>query len=135
MGLLGFLTLEADALYSPKGARTRDAGGEGEIRLAYVSVPVVVKKKFLPVGLHPFVLGGVSFSLLLSAERDGTDIRHLVRARDTAGIVGAGFEFSFLGKGALVEARYEHGLDNVFQSRSAGESRNRVTQVLFGLLF
>ena len=126
-------TVEADALFSTKGCGAAEGSTEGEIRLRYLSIPVVLKKNFFPAGIHPFVLGGVEYSSLLSASDDGVNIKSLVHNRETSVVIGAGIELSLLGKGLSIEGRYDYGLDDVYKGTSRASVKNRVTQIFIGL--
>jgi hypothetical protein len=128
---LSLLSLQVDVLYSPRGASLPN---DGEMKLNYISVPMVLKKKFFPVGLHPYLLGGPEFNFLLSAKENGNDIKDQVTSEDLHLVVGGGLEFSFLGKSAYVEGRYSYGLNNINED-GEGELKNRVSQLYFGILF
>jgi len=134
-GLLGLFALQAEALYSPKGAQGTVFGNTEEYQLTYIACPVFIKKKFLPVLIHPYILAGTEFGFLVSAKHVDEDIKSHIRSQDTAFVLGGGIEFSFIGNSAYVEGRYTYGLDNVFKDIEEGDSKNRVTQVFFGILF
>ena len=129
---IGLLSFQVDALYSPKGYISSD---NTVTSLNYISVPMVLKKKFFPVGLHPYILGGAEFNFLLSAKTAGTDIKDQLTSEDLAFVIGGGLEFSFLRKSAYLEGRYSYGLNNINKNAEQGESKNRVTQIFFGFLF
>ena len=126
------LSFQVDLLYSPRGASLPN---DGTFKLNYISVPMVLKKKFFPVGVHPYLLGGPEFNFLLSAEENGIDIKERLTSEDLNFVVGGGLEFSFLGKSAYVEGRYSYGLNNIYKEENTGDSKNRVSQVYFGILF
>ena len=129
--LLTLFSFELDVLYSPRGASFQGT----ETKLNYISVPMVLKKKFIPVGIHPYILGGPEFNFLISAKADDEDVKDSFTSEDLVFVVGAGLEFSFLGKSAYVETRYSYGLNNINRDAEAGEAKNRVSQVYFGVLF
>lgn len=133
--LLGLFAVQAEALYSPKGAQGMVSGNTEEYQLTYISCPVFLKKKFLPILVHPYLLAGTEFGFLVSAKHVDEDIKSRINSQDTAVILGGGVEFSFIGNSAYVEGRYSYGLDNVFKDTEDGDSKNRVTQVFFGILF
>jgi hypothetical protein len=129
--LLGLLAFQVDVLYSPRGASIQNVG---EKKLNYISIPIVLKQKFFPVGIHPYIMGGPEFNYLLSAKTDGTDIKDNTKSQDLAIVIGAGLEFSLLGNSAYIEGRYSHGLNDIGK-QTQSDSKNRVSQIFFGFLF
>ena len=130
--LVGLWSLEADALYSPKGVIFQNGN---EIKLQYLSIPIVLKKKFFPVGIHPYILGGTELNFLIKGERNYTDKNApSFQSQNMAIVAGGGIELSFLGKGAYLEGRYSYGTDNVYTDTQLS-AKNRVLQVFIGLLF
>ncbi len=130
--VLNLLSLETDILYSPRGAV---AGDGTEIKLKYLSIPVVLKRKLFPIGIHPYLLIGPEVNFLLSASSGGVDIKNLLNREDFAVVTGAGIEFSFLGKGAYIEGRYSYGLNSIYSDAVSQNSKNRVYQIFGGFLF
>ena len=129
--LLPLFSFELDVLYSPRGASSDGI----ETKMNYISVPMVLKKKFIPVGIHPYILGGPEFNFLISAKAGEEDVKDLFTSEDLVFVIGAGLEFSFMANSAYVEARYSYGLNNVFRDPGQGDAKNRVSQVFFGVLF
>jgi len=131
-GLLGLWSLEADVLYSPKGVCFQNGN---EIKLQYISIPVVLKKKFFPLGIHPYVLGGIELNFLIKGERNYPDNNApAFQSQNIAIVAGGGLEFSLLGKSAYIESRYSYGTDNVYNNTQLS-AKNRVLQVFLGFLF
>lgn len=124
------IAVQADLLYSPKGYVVDG----NDIRLNYLSLPVVAKIKFFPVIIHPYILGGIEYNHLLSAKADGNDIKDDLASSDFSGVAGAGLEFSLFGKAVYAEVRYIHGLSNISKIEGT-ELNNRTYQMLFGMLF
>lgn len=129
--LLGLLAFQVDVLYSPRGASIQNGV---ETKLNYISIPIVLKQKFFPVGIHPYILGGPEFNYLISAKRDGTDIKDNTKSQDLAIVIGGGLEFSLLGNSAYIEGRYSYGLNDIGK-QTQSDSKNRVSQIFFGFLF
>ncbi|MCJ7812603.1 PorT family protein [bacterium] len=129
--ILNLLSLQTDVLYSPRGSLV---GNNVEIKLKYLSIPVILKRKFFPVGIHPYLLIGPEINFLLSASRDGADIKNMVNQEDFALVTGGGVEFSFLGKGAYIEGRYSYGLNSIYSDAVSQNSKNRVYQIFGGFL-
>jgi len=130
--ILGLLNFQVDVLYSSRGAA---AVNGPETKLSYISVPIVLKQKFFPVGIHPYILGGPEFNYLISAKVGDTDIKNQFKTQDMTVVVGAGIEFSLLGNSAYVEGRYSYGLSDVNKDATISSTKNRVSQVFVGILF
>lgn len=124
------LALQADAMYSPRGA---SFDGK-DTRITYFSLPVVAKIKFFPLLVHPYLLAGPEFNFVMSAKADGNDIKDELKSQCMSAVVGAGVEFSLFGKSAYGEARYSHGLSNI-SDLDGVELYDRTYQILFGFLF
>jgi hypothetical protein len=125
------ISLQVDLMYSPRGAILADGG---EVKVTYISMPVVVKKKFFPVGIHPYILGGLEFAYLLSAKHDGNNIKDHIRKDDLGIVGGVGLEFSLLRKSVYIEGRYYYGLGNINSDDQFFETTNRTYQFLLGIL-
>lgn len=136
INLLNLLAIQADFLYSPKGVT---AMGE-DTHLNYFSVPVVLKKKFFPLGIHPYTLIGLEYGFLISAKAADIDIKDELNSSDMSIIVGGGVEFSLFGNGVYVEGRYNYGLKEITDNPDLlgdfyKNSKNKVLQVYLGILF
>ena len=130
--LPGLWSLEADALYSPKGVIFQNGNA---IKLEYISIPIVLKKKFFPVGIHPYILGGIELNFLIKGEKNYVDNNALsFQSQNMAIVAGGGMEFSLLGSSAYMEGRYSYGADNVYTDTERS-AKNRVLQVFVGFLF
>ena len=129
---LNILSLQTDILYSPRGSLVNNVN---KISLKYLSIPVVLKRKFFPVGIHPYLLIGPEINFILSANMDGTNIKDTLNKEDFTVVTGAGIEFSLLGKGTYVEGRYSFGLNSIYSDHTVSNSKNRVLQIFFGFLF
>jgi len=125
------LAFQADILYSPKGIILKDGT---EIKLNYLSVPLVAKLRFFPLIIHPYILGGVEYSSLLSAKADGHDMKNEFSKKDFSVVTGVGLEFSVFGKALYSEIRYVHGLKNI-NNIPKDNLKNNTYQLLLGVLF
>lgn len=125
------LSLQMDIMYTPRGAILADGG---EIKVTYISMPLVVKKKFFPVGIHPYISGGLEFAYLISAKQDGNNIKDQIRKDDLGLVGGVGLEFSLLAKSVYLEGRYYYGLGNINSDDQFFETTNRTYQFLLGIL-
>jgi len=125
-------SFEGDILYSKRGA---DFGLAGKEEITYISIPLLLKKKFLPMLVHPYIMGGPEFNYLISADKNGQDIKDDLNSQDMCLTFGCGVEFSFLGKSAFGEVRYSYGLNNLSKDSSLPSVRNRVGHIMVGILF
>ena len=133
--LMGLFSLQTEILYTPRGAQWNEDDVLEKLELNYITVPFILKRKFFPFGIHPYILGGTEFGFLLSAKQAKSNIKSQIQSQDMGLILGAGFEFSFLGKSAYAEGRYGYGLDNIFVNPEDGDAKHRISQVFFGILF
>ena len=132
--ILGILSFEVAALYSPRGVMSAN---EGEVNLNYLSIPVVLKKRFFPLGIHPYIIGGVEMNFLLSHKTGPTFTGpdDCFSSQEFGLIGGGGVELNLIKLRIYLEGRYSYGLDNVYQKESDGLAKNRVTQVFAGIMF
>ena len=126
------VSLQMDLMYTPRGAILADGS---EIKMTYISIPVVLKKKLFPVGIHPYISGGLEFAYLISAKQDGNNIKDQIRKDDLGLVCGGGLEFSLLGKSVYLDGRYHYGLGNINSDDQFPETANRTYQFLLGILF
>lgn len=139
--LSGILKLQVEGLYSLKGSTGNAVDGldvqKWENKLTYLEFPVLLKlEPRLPVA-KPFLYGGLSVSVLMSAEErirtEWFDVKDSLNGTDYGLVVGGGLELL----GFTVEGRYTHGLndtvDNPDPRSLLEQSRNRVYTVLVGM--
>ena len=125
------LSFQADLLYQTRGAVWE---GDDENKLHYISVPVVVKKKFLPLLIHPYILAGPEWNWLISGKIEGTDIEADAQKMSMGAVVGAGLEFGLLGKSVYIEGRYHWGISRLSDVKSL-DLKDKTAAVYIGLLF
>ena len=131
--LLNLLHLQADVLYAPKGASYESELGDVDLDTKYLSIPVVLKKKFLPLTTHPYALVGLEYDILLSAKMDEKDVKEDFKSKDQNLVLGAGLELSLLTFSGYIEGRYVYGLSDI---QKEGDSlKNKAVQVYIGILF
>lgn len=144
-GLGSVLTLQAEALYAPGGAR--GSGGE-TIELTYIDLPLLLMVR-VPAGdaaIWPIVYAGPVFSFETSCrlkEESGTSADcgsgpgdlFATKSPDIGGAIGGGFEV-FMGRYTLqLDIRYTHGFVNINDSDAelAGSVNNRSWSFFLGL--
>jgi len=132
----GPFSIEANALYSMKGAKTEVGSITYTDTYAYVDIPVLLKYDFPVPGVSPCIYAGPMFSTLLSAKtkQEGglfpgeRDIKDAMPKSDIGAVVGVGIVFSVL----RVDARYNMGLSTLDKNGNL-KMYNRVISVYVGL--
>lgn len=145
VGLGDVLTLQAEALYTRKGARTDDS--ITTLELSYVDVPLLFLIR-VPAGdaaIVPILYAGpvVSFETKCQLKDDagaavdcgsGSGNQPQTTSPDFGGAFGGGFEV-FMGSYTLqLDIRYTHGFVNILDSsEQAGSMENRAWSFYLGL--
>jgi hypothetical protein len=128
IGLILGLSIQPEALYTQKGALYENPLGKITFSMNYIDIPVLAKFN-LPVPLlSPYIEGGVSYSILLSAKEKTeytalggnlptaeTDVKDLLTKNDVSIIVGVGVELLILD----INARYVIGQTKLFKDSDA----------------
>jgi hypothetical protein len=132
--ILGILSFEVAAIYSPRGVLSAN---QGEIQLNYLSIPIVLKKRLFPLGIHPYFMGGAEFNFLLSYKTDAAFLGpdDAFASQEFGLIGGGGIELNLVKVRIYIEGRYSYGLDNIYKDEADGLSKNRVSQVFVGMMF
>jgi hypothetical protein len=154
-----FLSIQPEILYSQKGFSSASTGlvtYDGDYRLSYLEIPLLVKINFGGEKVRLYVNAGPSIGYLLSGRVNGRvsalgilgtsidesieftdsptplDIRQLDANRIEAGLnFGGGLGYAFAGSTALfVDVRYNMGLTD-FNNQE--QSKNRVIALTAGL--
>ncbi len=155
----GFLSVQPELLYSQKGWSAETSGTlggyNGNYRLNYLELPVLLKINFGGETVRAYVNAGPSFGYLLGGRVDGTlnalnllnievdekleftetpnatSINQLDANRTEIGLnFGGGAGYSFGGKVLFVDVRYNMGLTDYNRDF---ESKNRVFALTVGL--
>jgi hypothetical protein len=145
IGLVAGLSLQPEVMYIQKGAVSETNTLQGiytlnqkhTAKLDYIDIPVLVKFNFpIPV-FSPYIEGGVSYGILLSAKEkaeqssnapgttsnsDETDIKDFVTKNDLSWIVGVGFDLSILD----INARYMIGTKKLYKDSDAKVFNNGI---------
>jgi hypothetical protein len=136
LNIPGPLSVEANALYSMKGAKTEIGSITITDTYGYVDVPILLKYYFPVPAVSPYVCVGPMYSSLLSAKakQEGgflpgeRDVKDAMPKSDLGAVVGIGIGFSSL----RIDARYNMGLSTL---DNAGNLKmyNRVISLYVGL--
>jgi hypothetical protein len=132
----GPFSIEANALYSMKGAKTEVGSITYTDTYAYVDIPVLLKFDFPVPAVSPCLYAGPMFSTLLSAKtkQEGglfpgeRDIKDAMPKSDVGAVVGIGIVFSVL----RVDARYNMGFSTLDKNGNL-KMYNRVISLYVGL--
>jgi len=125
---------QPEIAYSMKGAKFDDGVDEGEVKLAYIDVPLLAKislgtamgqaRPALYVG--PYAAFNMSCDVEsggVSVDCDAAELEP--KTVDFGAIAGVGMDFGNMN----VFARYQFGLTNISDAANAGDAKNRVIQV------
>ncbi len=121
--------IQPELSYSCQGATQNSHGGETTWRLNYVVLPVFLQYMFD----NGFRLEtGPQFGLLASAKgKSGgtiTDVKNNYTSGDFSWSIGAGY---LTPAGFGIDARYNVGINNIYNLGSANKLQNRVFQIGF----
>ncbi len=129
----GLLGVEADILYSTKGAKVEGSGSDFDIRM--LEIPVLLRLNVGSgslSGARLYGLAGPSMGFRLKSEFGGIDIVDFTEGYDVNVVLGAGVELTRF----LIEARYNRGLKNISKNFSeSADIKTRSYAVLLGIRF
>lgn len=135
------LALQAEALFSQKGAQSEEGDASGSIKLNYLEVPILARiSSPASNGTSFHLLAGPSLGFRTSAkaessfdgEEESEDIDDDVKRFDLGLVIGAGVEFGRL----VVDGRYTWGLTDLNKEEEEGiKIKNRVFSVMAGFRF
>ena len=141
IGLIAGLSIQPEVMYIQKGSVIEVNSLQGMYtfnykhtgKLDYIDIPVLLKFN-LPVPVFsPYIEGGMSYGILLSAkekseqssnapgitsESQETDIKDYITKNDLSWIVGVGFDLSILD----INARYVVGMKRLYKDDPATTS-------------
>lgn len=114
-------SIQPELYYSQKGSvstwQTGDILTDGTFRLDYIEVPLLLKfTNSLTSFTNLNVMAGPSFAYLLRSTYSSNDIKDSTRSTDI-GLVGSiGLDFPVASQRFSLEARYNRGFSNVYES-------------------
>jgi hypothetical protein len=133
--------LQAEALYSQKGAQIEEGGFTSKVRLNVLEVPVLARFSTpASSGASFHVFGGPSLGFKLSAEavdsfegeEETTDLDDDVKSFDLGLVLGAGVEFGRL----VIDGRYSWGLTDINNDDSEDvKVKTRTFSIMAGFRF
>lgn len=139
---IGPLAVQAEVLYSQKGAEFEILGQTAKSTADYIEIPVVVK---LGLPLVPtisyHVHAGPAFAFKVSEDTESAfanaSDEDAFKSTDFGAVIGFGLEFEALISKVTVDARYTLGLTNVNNDEAddAIDIKNGVVSVLVGIGF
>jgi hypothetical protein len=135
-------SLQPEWFYTTKGAKLTGGSEELIVNLSYLEIPLLARVGSSPRSAIQFYgLAGVGVGVLIGAKllsENGAvvPIQDQTSRIDLGAIVGAGVLLANPDqRGAMVEARYEHGLSNLDDTDSDETNENRVFTILVGYQF
>jgi hypothetical protein len=135
----GPLSIEAEGIYSQKGAKFSGTVITLTDTYAYADIPILLKYYFPLPMLKVYVYAGPSYSILLSAKRkiespyaptSDADIKDILSSNDIGAVVGIGGRFSIV----RIDARYNLGLSTLDKNGTL-KVYNRVAALYAGIEF
>src|SRR5689334_5653725 len=132
---------QPELVYSMKGSKFSEQGVDGEFKLNYVELPILIRYDIPVVGTtKPFLLAGPALAFQTSCKISGTDqgatvtfgckdfFRQIgadvdVKKFDTGAMFGGGLAFDVGGRVLSLAVRYNLGLTDIFSDTDA---KNRV---------
>ena len=137
MPIASWLAVQAEGLYSEKGARFKEGGVDAKLILNYFEVPVLAHVRLA----HLFYAeAGPSMSFLLQAKgrtrfggsTEDIDIKDSVETFDFGVAMGGGVELGRL----IIDGRYTLGLSDSDKDKTdTSKSKNRVISATLGFRF
>jgi len=128
---------EVDILYFQKGAEVEVGGIPTEFTLSEITLPVMVRFKFMP-GTSPFIFAGgeVGYVIAYKAKDSNlnADVKDTVKAWDYGLVFGAGMELWIGDVAITVEGRYHYGLAAMGKEEGFDFKTNSLA-ILLGLVF
>ncbi len=123
--LTGTVAIQPEIAYSRKGAD--EEGGDGEHKMGYIDVPVLLKIMPGTTGrIRPALFAGPMIAFNVSCDSDGGDCKEFTKSVDFALVGGAGIDVGALG----FFARYQFGLSDIADTTGATpDIKNRVIQI------
>ena len=136
------VALQAEGLFSQKGAKVSEEGASGKVKLDYFDVPVLARFSSPVSGGTSFnVFAGPSFGFKLSAktkggfdgeEEESMDIDDEIEGFDIGFVAGAGLEFGRF----VLDGRYTWGLTDIDKDKTDEvKIKNRVFSIMAGIRF
>jgi hypothetical protein len=133
------VSIQPEVLYSQKGVKFAEAGGEATFEVDYLDIPVLVRATAGGrTGL--VVFGGPSFGFKVRARAKGEfegeteeqDLSDQIEPFDWGLVAGAGIQTEQF----MLDGRYQWGMSNVNRPEfDAVEAKNRVFSIVVGILF
>ena len=128
MGLIAGLSIQPEILYIQKGAMWENPFHKTTFNLTYIDIPVLVKFNLPVPVLSPYIEGGLSYGILLSAKEkteftalagslptEEVNIKDGMTKGDLSILVGIGVELAIID----INARYIIGMTKLYKDSDA----------------
>ena len=138
--IASWLDVQAEGLYSQKGARLTFMGIESTLELDYLEVPVLARVRFGSGHWRYYAAGGPSMGVRLrararttfSGSTEDVDVADQVERSDFGIAMGGGVEIGRL----VIEGRYTLGLTDIDKDKTdTSHTKNRAIAVTAGVRF
>jgi hypothetical protein len=129
---------EMDVLYLQKGCRAETGDIRGNFNLDEISVPMLLKLKFVPGKISPFILAGGEAAYVLSyknTEGNKLDLKEFTNSFDYGLVLGGGLFLMIDTFGFNIEARYHYGLADLGNESSGSHFETSTFVIAAGILF
>lgn len=135
-------SIQPEALYLAKGAS--EDGGDGEVKVNYLQIPVLVQYHLPTPGVSPRLFAGPSlaFELGCDIEEDGDsascdDLGISTKSADFGVVFGAGVDIPAGGVVVTLDGRYDLGVTNISDEAEEFEIdiKNRAWEFFAGVGF
>ena len=126
--------LQPEALITQQGAGITTPGGDGEIQLTYLQIPLNLRINFGSGSVRPFILAGPYAAFRLSCDLGDLfdeDCDNDIASTDWGLDFGGGIRFNKF----FLEARYDLGLKDVSDLEQGFDTKQRVFMVMVGFAF
>ena len=132
------MSLGAEGLYVQKGAKLKSGTVTGSEEIAYLEVPVLLHIKLGSGPMHPFLLVGAQYSMMLSCSQKISTLADVdckanndIRSSDYGIMAGIGIRSGKLS----LSIRYDLGLQDITKDPSPGDpvAKNRAIMALVGI--
>lgn len=129
------MAIQPEILYTMKGFSVDAIIMEIDTKFNYLEIPVLLKFTFGENSTKPFFMVGPAFSILMSADVEGLDVKDALKSTDLGIVAGAGAGFP-MGSGTMsVEGRYTMGMSSVDDTGLDIDWKNSVISVMVGYGF
>lgn len=134
--------IETGLFYSQKGVYHPSFDPDTKfISVDYIQIPALAKLTYHFSGeLHPYAVAGPQIGFAVNSEAqtqddDITDLDDHMNSAEIGGIIGAGADLNTGFVWLNFQIRYDHSFTKTFKKEYAGDIKNGVFSIVFGIRF